>query len=89
MSYYDHDDDDIIQRLNVDDYINDIDWVERIIGQVLPEGEQPEIGYQIIDRYDAECWVSGGRFDKAEYDNDPYSLLETIKEVYNDYNWEV
>lgn len=89
MSYYDHDDDDIMQRLDVEDYQNAIDWVQRIIGEVLPDTEKIEVEYAIIDRYDAECWVSGGRFEKPEYDNEPYSLLNRIAEVYSDYDWEV
>lgn len=87
MSFYDHDDDDYVQRLDVDGFINDVDWLERTVGEVIPDTEKLSIEYAIIDKYDAEVWISGGRFERPEYDTDAWSLLQTIKEFYPECDW--
>lgn len=89
MTYYDHDDDSFLRKIDFESYRADVDWAQGIVDKVLPIEESLELGSYYVDSETAECSVEGGRFLEPYYDVSVDYLLEKIQEVYPEYDWEV
>jgi hypothetical protein len=87
--YYEHEDDDFLQRVDVEDFEAQVDWLQNIVAQVIPMSEGVSVDYAIIDAYDAEVWIEGGRFETRIYDVDIDDLFKVVQATYPDYDWEV
>jgi len=85
---YNYDDDDHLQRVDLEQVAMDVDWLQHIVVEVLG-AQAPDVGFTDVGPYDVEVWVDGGRFEKVVYEADVDDLFSVIKATYKDFDWEV
>lgn len=85
---YNYDDDDVLQRVDLERVAMDVDWLQHIIIEVLG-AQAPDVGFTDVGDYDVEVWVDGGRFEKVVYESDVDDLFALIKAAYREFDWEI
>ena len=85
---YNFDDDDHLQRVDLEQVAMDVDWLQHIVVETIG-AQAPDVGFTDVGPYDVEVWVDGGRFEKVVYEADVDDLFSVIKATYKDFDWEV
>ena len=85
---YNYDDDDNLQRVDIEQVAMDVDWLQHIVIDVLG-AQAPDVGFNDVGAYDVEVWVDGDRFDKVVYETSVDDLFLLIRNTYPDYDWVV